>query len=283
MFIAASTAFAQQISYNHIANPDNDEVKEVIALFENYLNSDPAKQEKNVFWNQAVQDKFKKYDFLESEFQPSLYMGFPVHVLSIKSQGGTYEIKAQFAFCKENGEPYILAIVNYYVKEENGALKLYNALTLNRESWKHKNVGMVDFYYPPYHEFDFAKAEKLNEFIVEMCSDLKVEPKPFEYYLADDYDEIQSLKGIDYYLGMGGESIPSGKSAEAKVYCGGMGENYFHEVFHVEIDAYYPNKHPWISEGMATFLGGSRGKDLDWHIERTYEHLKNHPEIDRLR
>jgi len=59
-----------------------------------------------------------------------------------------------------------------------------------------------------------------------------------------------------------------------------LGEYYPHEVFHVQIDRHYPDKHFWVSEGVATLLGGSRGKSLDWHIKRTHQYLKKHPEMD---
>jgi hypothetical protein len=109
---------------------------------------------------------------------------------------------------------------------------------------------------------------------------LDVKPKRFEYYFANDYDEVQSLKGIDYYLGMGGKSKPSGKAGTDKVYCAGLGEYYIHEVFQLQIDKHYPNKHFWASEGLATFFGGSRGKSLKWHLKRTNDSLRKHPEID---
>ena len=141
-------------------------------------------------------------------------------------------------------------------------------------------VGLVDFYYPDYHVFDYDKAQQLDDFIRQTCENLGVHPRPFEYFLAADYDEIQSLKGIDYYVGMGGANTPRGKAAEDKVYCGGLGEYYPHEVFHVLIDRHFPDKHFWVSEGLATFLGGSRGKSLDWHLKRSHEYLKKHPEID---
>lgn len=280
IFTLSFISNAQNVSYNHIVDTTNSETKKVMKLFEGYLASNPQNQQKSPFWNLQEQKKHKKYDFLESEFQPSLYMGLPVHVLSIKSKNEIHEIKAQFGFCKENGEPYVLAIANYFVKKENGSYKLYNALTFNKKQWLCTNVGLVDFYYPKYHKFNFEKAEKLNNFIKNICNDLDVKPKSFEYYLADDFDEIQSLKGFDYYIGMGGETKPSGKAAGDKVYCGGLGEFYPHEVFHVEIDEHYPNKHYWVTEGMATFLGGSRGKDLQWHLKRTNEYLKKHPEIN---
>ncbi|MCB0761382.1 MAG: hypothetical protein KDC12_07675, partial [Flavobacteriales bacterium] len=45
-------------------------------------------------------------------------------------------------------------------------------------------------------------------------------------------------------------------------------------------DEHFPNKHFWITEGLATYLGGSRGMSLDWHIRRTTTYLNEHPEID---
>src|SRR5690625_7698913 len=79
---------------------------------------------------------------------------------------------------------------------------------------------------------------------------------------------------------MGGEIKPSGRAGGDKVYSGGMEEYYPHEVFHVQIDAHYPDKYYWVSEGLATLLGGSRGKPLEWHLKRTNEYLERHPEVD---
>ncbi|MFN4764110.1 hypothetical protein ACKGJN_13355 [Gillisia sp. Q332] len=275
-----TATFGQKVTYNHIVDSSDQDIIEVMKLFENYLASNPQNKLESPYWNSTEQEKHKNFDFLESEFQPSLYMGFPVHVLSIKSDNNTYKIKAQFSYTKEDGTPYILAIVNYQAKKENGKFKLYNWLTDSRKKWNCTTVGLVDFYYPEYHEFNYDKANQLNDFIKETCKNFGVSPKPFEYYLADDYDEIQRLKGIDYYIGQGGETRPSGKAADDKVYCGGLGEYYPHEVFHVQIDDHFPEKHFWVSEGVATFLGGSRGKTLEWHIKRTNQYLKEHPEIN---
>ena len=280
LFTLSFLTNAQNVTYNHILDSTNLETKKVMKLFEDYLASNPQNHVNNSFWNLQEQKEHKKFDFLESEFQPSLYMGFPVHVLSIKSKNGVYQIKAQFGVYQENGEPYVLAIANYFAKKENGNYKLYNALTFNKKEWLNKQVGFVDYFYPKYHKFNYQKASKLNSFIKDICNDFGVNPKPIEYYLADDFDEIQTLRGFDYYIGMGGETKPSGKASDDKVYCGGLGEYYPHEVFHVEIDEHYPNKHYWVSEGMATFLGGSRGEDLHWHLKRTYAYLEQHPEIN---
>lgn len=279
LFISVE-AFGQNVSYNYLLDSSSSETREVMQLFKNYLASNPQDQGKNTYWSAEEQQQHKNYDFLESEFQPSLYMGFPTHVLSIKFLEDHCQIKVQFSYTQEDGSPYVLAIVNYIAKRENGAYKLFNALTVNRQEWNCTTVGWVDFYYPPYHVFDYEKAQKLNDFIYQICTNFGVEPTVFDYYLADDFDEIQQLKGLDYYLGMGGTSKPRGKATDDKVYCGGLGEYYPHEVFHVQIDKHFPNNHFWASEGIATFLGGSRGESLDWHIVRTNAYLKTHPELN---
>ena len=276
----AQATLGQVVTYNYVADSASAEVKSVMRLFENYIGSNPQDKKQNPYWNAEEQKQFKNFDFLESEFQPSLYMGFPVHVLSIKSEGGTYFIKAQFSYTKADGSPYVLAIVNYIAKKEKGSDKLYNALPHNKQHWNCTTVGLIDFYYPKYHAFNANKAAELVAFVNQLCADFNVAPKPFDYYFADDYDEVQQLKGIDYYLGMGGEIIPSGKAGEDKVYCGGMGEYFPHEVVHVMLNPEFPNAHFWSSEGLATYLGGSRGETLAWHIKRTNAYLKAHPEID---
>ena len=282
IFLFLSTSvLGQKVTYNHIVNPNDQDTTEVMTLFENYLSSKYKKIE-NSSWNLEELEKYENYDFLENEFQPSLYMGFPVHVLSIKFNKNICEIKAQFSYCKDDGSPYILAIVNYYAKKQNGIYKLYNALNINKLDWNCTTVGLIDFYYPKYHKLNFEKAYKLNDFIIQTCEKFKVKPKTFDYYLADSYDEIQKLKGIDYYIGMGGKLYPKGvtDTVNNNVYCGGLGEYYLHEVFHVQIDQHYPNKHLWVSEGLATLLGGSRGENLNWHIKRTNSYLQDHPEIN---
>lgn len=273
-------SWGQRVTYNQLPESYDINIAALKELFEGYIRSKTTHLVPNPYWNQADQAKWLDYDFLEKEFQPSLFMGFPVHVLSIAQKEGYYQIKAQFSYCQEDGSPYVLAIVNYIAKEVSGAFLLYNALDYNSKAWKHHKVDWIDFYHPSYHTFDMEKARSLSTFIERICLDFKVSPRPMHYYFADTYDEVQALRGLDYYLGMGGSLKPSGKAGESKVYCAGLGEYYPHEVFHVQIDPHFPNKHFWVSEGIATLLGGSRGKSLTWHIKRCHAYLEMHPELD---
>lgn len=272
-------SFSQNITYNNI-DTSKIETRKVMKLFENYIHSKPDSLYDNPYWNNEEKEQYKVFDLLErGEFYPSLYMGFPIHVLSIKSNKGLYEIKAQFSNC-ENGTPYVLCIANFYAKKEGEEYKLYNALPINRLNWLNTRIGLVNYYYPSNHKFDTLKARKMEAFINEICKNLDVEPIPFTYYMADDFDEIQRLRGFDYWMGMGGEVKPTGRGGSDLVFCSGMGENYFHEPYHVLIGPHYTNGHWWISEGMATYLGGSRGQPLEWHLKRINTYLQSHPEID---
>ena len=51
---------------------------------------------------------------------------------------------------------------------------------------------------------------------------------------------------------------------------------------HVYLIPLFPNAHYYFHEGYATFVGGSQGHDLSWHIKRNYEYLKDHADIDVL-
>jgi hypothetical protein len=282
LFLALTTFCQSIISVDKLVDTTNPETKKVVAVWINYLKSRPDSLYDNPYWNSMEKSKYKHFDFLEHEFQPSLYMGFPVTILKIKNINGLYEIKSVFAACNsETNSPSILCITNVFAKKVNSEYKLFNALPINRDKeWNHKKVGYINYYFPFYHNFNSAKAEKQNAFIINLCRNFNVPLKQIDYYLADDFNEIQRLRGFDYVRGSSGNLKPTGRSDENKVYCGGMGEYYPHEVVHVFINPYYPNCHNWILEGLATFLGGSRGHDLIWHIRRANKFLLQHPEID---
>ncbi len=38
--------------------------------------------------------------------------------------------------------------------------------------------------------------------------------------------------------------------------------------------------HFWFDEGVATYFGMSRGKDLDWHLKKVNAYLLLHPALD---
>jgi len=103
-----------------------------------------------------------------------------------------------------------------------------------------------------------------------------------DYYFASTEEELNRMRGVIYSYVNNGIEIPSGKadSDTRMVFCSGSGEYYPHEILHILIGPYYKNCHHWFNEGFATYFGMSRGKELNWHLERLNSYLLKHPEID---
>ena len=174
--------------------------------------------------------------------------------------------------------PY--CILTVFVKKENGKYKLYNALTLNGAKWQTKKINDVTFHFPSYHQFNNQKAEELINSIKKLREQWNLKSISINNYFADTFEEIDHLRGIDYQMGMGNRDKPTGLSDRDNniIYCGGQGENYFHEAVHIYLNGLFPDS-PYL-EGLAVYYGGSMGHDLKWHLNRLNQYLVKHPEIN---
>lgn len=201
-------------------------------------------------------------------------------VLYIKPRKEYIHFKTQFSYVHSSENIATMAITNHYIAFDNGKPYFINPMKINMIGWKNEKVRNVTFFYPPYHRFNAKRADSLIASIVKLEKDWNLEPINIRYYLANTKDELDQLRGFDFKVGMGNKDKPSGISDDRdnQVYCGGLGENYFHEVVHVYLNRLYP-KSP-ILEGLAVFYGGSMGKPSKWHLRRVNDYLKQHPEAD---
>lgn len=257
----------------------------IMDLWEDYLNSRPDSLYDNPFWNSEEKAAYEQFDFLAEYFSPSTYMGFPARVLSISHSPATghYTIKSMLSYCREDGSPYVLCIMNVAAKKEADTFKLRNILPYNlkERGWQQEKTRYVHYYFPPNHEFDNEKARKMNHFIDSIAGIFEVPARKIEYFFAGTHPEVMSVLGFDYYVGMGGSPKPTGKVLPGnRIICSGLGEYYPHEVVHIIVDPHYKSTHYWLREGLATFLGGSMGKSLDEIIGITHQFLKDHPKTD---
>jgi aminopeptidase N len=50
---------------------------------------------------------------------------------------------------------------------------------------------------------------------------------------------------------------------------------------HLYTNEIYPDGyHFWLNEGFATYMGGSSGYDLDWHIEKLKAYIIENPDFE---
>ncbi|MES2515896.1 MAG: hypothetical protein V4580_17205 [Bacteroidota bacterium] len=212
---------------------------------------------------------------------PLYSQGYKPTILYIRPTAEYVHIKTQFSFTSPEGNIMTMAVTNHYVGiNEHKKLYLINPMTLNLKDWHSKKVRNIDFYFPPNKKFSQVRADSLIRSIVKLEKEWDLKPISIRYYFTDDNDELYKLRGFDYSLMMGNRLKPSGISDDRdnQVFCGGYGENYFHEVVHVYLNRLHVGSP--IREGLAVFYGGSMGHDIKWHLKRVNRYLLEHPEAD---
>lgn len=271
----------------NLAIDDSSQInREIINLWEEYLNSKPDSTDSSSFWYNEEINKYKRPDVLSKiYFSPSVYsLGYKPIILSIKPVGELYEIKTMFySYSKTKNKMAVLATINVYVKNDGGRYKFYNALTVNANKLLKKKVGDITYYYAMDYHFDNAEAVKLKSFIDKFKKKYNFTSREIDYYIGKDFDEVLKYVGFDTYLSMG-RKVPSGFSdVENKlVLSGGMGENFKHELIHQYINPLYDKTSSEVFiEGYATLVSDEHlGKPLKWQIKRVNDYLVSHPELN---
>ncbi len=170
--------------------------------------------------------------------------------------------------------------INFIVKEANGRFRFISPLNNDLPNWKKITVGNVNYVYPKSNIFNRKRADSLIVQVKKLELAWELKPIQIEYFIADKFEEIQKLRGLEFTMGLGNADKPTGMANDTDniVYCAGNGENYFHEVVHIYLNRLHP-KSP-LNEGVAIFYGGSMGKTLSRHANRLKLYLNNHSEIN---
>ncbi len=284
-FAFGTIAKAQKVLLNFDVNPKWENFSEIIDVWTKYLQA-PTDSAGAQYWNEAEVSQYgiENYNLMNHEYNPSFHRLIKVYtaqILSITENNGLYKITTQFYYPKHD-TLMTLCIMNVYAKKEGDEFKLYNARnTVVKKDWQTRTMGYLKYHYPSSHEFDEAKALKQNRFITNTLPELfGCTPDTVNYFFAETRKQLDELKGFEFNVGGSGTEKPSGKTIGNNVYTTGTDEYYPHELVHVFINPMYPDMHNWASEGIATYLGGSRGQSLQWHINRSAEYLAQHPEVD---
>ncbi len=279
----STNCYGQQIFINPGVDTTDLEIAKSIAVWTNYLNSKPTPEnmQTSLFWAETEKKKYPVVDQLYNSLgdTPPYQIGKPT-ILYAKPDSQYILIKTLFSYSDSLQNTIAWCITNVYVKKENGTYKLYNALSKNISSWLVKKIESVTYYYPPDHKFDETKASKLILSINHLTDEWKLKKVPITYYIGETYEQLQKLRGLEYAVGMGNQTKPTGISdiKSKSVYCGGLGENYFHEVVHIYINPLNPKSA--LNEGAAVFYAGSMGQTLKWHLKRLSKYLAEHAEIN---
>jgi hypothetical protein len=256
-----------QVEIHSRVDTTKNEIREIVTLWINYLNSEPDKISDNPFWNEKEKAMYKDFDLSRSLLYqfPSgqLLRHFNPKILSIEKEGDHYGVRTIFSADGLTGEyrksdPW--AIQKIYAVRENNQWRLKNSLPIITANWNKKTVGKITFIFSPDHKFSQELAEKANEFCNQIKNEFQfLEWEPFDFYITQSGDELGRLLNFDFFFA--GYTTGIVLNEKRMLLSGFDSEYYPHEFIHLLVPNF--KRHSLIEEGFATWKGGQGGKTFE--------------------
>lgn len=261
------------------------EVKEILQLYTNYLQSRPDSIYDNPYWDEIDKQQYKDYDFSRmSLFQNGISLNevlayFSPYVLSIeKVANNLYTIRTLYSDnVSDNGtKVWCIHLVNA-IKTPTG-WKLQNYLRHETANWNLIQSKRINYHFPKAHVFNNDLANKSTAFCEEIIQKYNPNYKNvIEFYITESIDEMGRLEGFDFYF----TSVTTGKTKEGMVFSGKGSEFYPHEFIHALLPI-NDKRGKLVEEGLATFLGTKQDKKEYADLIKPYanDYFKSKDSID---
>jgi hypothetical protein len=243
--------------------------REILRLWRAYLDARPHTYEPKPQWSPSEQRRWPIFDLAmpmvyQSESEFARTRAIVVEIEPAKP-GDTTEYVVRTLFTRTDsaiGRELPVALIRVYAVREGGTWVLSNAVTRLTKDWRRTRVPPITFIYPPGHRLDTARARRSVRFIDSLVHTFGApRPRAVTYYLARSPEEALRISGVELAPpGTTARSVP----ANYMVFSGlpQQGEFYPHELTHLIVGWVLPElgAPPVLDEGMAFWLGGSRGK-----------------------
>ena len=279
-----------ELMYRFVGEPFPERAK---YLFSSYYSATASRQNTSNFYDERSCD-FMRYPStsqnLSKFYSPGFFKKHKPMIVAVYPQGQDTIVKLNFIRVDSLGVGTNMATINFGVTERDGYLFLTNMVLLNSKHWVKNEFGNITYIYPPTHQFSQEKATQMEGFNQEMAALFEINPLQFRYFVTNSNMELYRLWGFDYAYDMFNMDTTGGSAAVySKIIYSGNGTEYYpHELAHLYVSQWlgedHSKVHSWFSEGLATYLGGSRGKSLDWQLGvlKTYLNSKPKPDLSNL-
>lgn len=251
-----------------------DEYKNIIEGLKNFLKSKNSNPTNNPLWEN---DDFFSYPFLDilnveeekqGNFKPTLL------AITKTDDIDEYIIKiGWFSYETETGIETKL-IYNFLANKINGKYLFKNILNNNVKNWNKINIEAITFYHSPAFNFKRDNALSFNRINNELATYFDTDKISFTFFVCETNKSIMTLLGFDFEPTMfysnqnGSVTYPH----DNLIFSGNNSETNKHELIHLYTYKLFKNKNRIIDEGIATYLGGSKGLSYEYHLIK----LKNH-------
>lgn len=241
---------------------------EIFQHWRAYLADRPDSARRNHYWSTAQQQRWPTVDlaapwvFQDADWFTRVRTTVVELRPTLPGEEDEYVIRTLFSSRDANsGAIRPLALLRVFVVREAGQWRLSTALPHLTRDWREERVGPITFVSPPTRRFSREKARRSARFVDSLAAAFAVRrPTSLRYYVAGTPDELGRILGLDFAIYAGGRAY-----VQNGLILSGLptyDEFYPHELAHVVLSPLTGGA-PWLlDEGLATWVGGSRGRDF---------------------
>ena len=237
-------------------------------------------------WSGAEQAQWPMYD-LAGFYVPELAVPEVVSVTPVDSTSDSlYRIVTRFrrdgsSSAGAASEPALTMTV--FARRDGARYTLANALPFLTAVWRRETRGRIRYHVAPALRFDSTRARRAAAFVDSLAGAFRVTaPARIDYYVAESVDQaLEKLGGAmpQRFGAAGGFSKP----VNGQVFSGipALGEDYRHELVHVVLMPIIRDGSTSLiaSEGVATWFGGTGGRDYRSSVRHLATLLREQPQL----
>lgn len=221
------------------------------------------------YWKASDFDKymFPYEDLMNLEVSSTNDHYYKPTVLEIIGTGtNDHERLIKIAFIgNANQKNHLRAI--YTLSIDTRDWKFKRVLEHNTRNWKGIEIGNIKYFNSPLREFNSQRAEEFNAFNNTLAALFKRSPRQITYFATTTPAEFYRIMGYDYIPNMYmAETGALNEYTSNIIFAGNDSEYYDHELVHSYLSPGYfktINNLRILSEGFATYIGGSNGKSYE--------------------
>ena len=284
--ITAGSVAAQQPSPSVSAGFGVDttiaDVRNVVSLVRAYLAKPDSSARTRGLWSTATE--FDRTTGDVTAWRAN--QGFPATVVGVipaMPGDSVYIVRILYARADSAGGASPLALQRLYAVREPGApyaFRLSSAFPHMRKNWEQRSKGPITFWYVPGQGPNAARINRATRFVDSVAKLFTVPvPRHLDVIVGASMDDVERAIGLDFFPEPSGPGQRSGGLNLGFIILSGnpaIGEAYFHEFVHSVLGASIPAGSTLLSEGVATWLGGSRGRSP----REMYRLLRSYQESD---
>jgi hypothetical protein len=261
------------------------DVRSIVRLTRAYLARPDSSARSRGLWSVS-----SEFDRRVGDIAGEAYQGFPAAVIGVTpAQPGdsVYVVKILYASADSARHIAPLALQRIFAVRERGApflFRLSSALPRLTSTWERRASGRLSFWYAPGQRPNPAKIDGAARFVDSVAKLFSVPvPRHLDVYIGASIDEVHRAIGLDFFPeasgpgeGRGGLNLGSGVLLVGDP---AIGEAYLHEFVHAVLGPSLPAGNGLLAEGVATWLGGSRGRSPHEMYVLLHDYLETHPSL----